>query len=102
MNDNMSLSFVQHELTPDANMNSDESLKSVISGPTRQQHVCYYPLLAYNSLIPDNSELILTNMAEYGSNKTSQVINLEAWRFVSFVESPCQGDTFESIQESHS
>ena len=39
------------------------------SGLVREDYLIYYPLLVYNSHLPDNSELVVTNMAE--RNKTS-------------------------------
>lgn len=46
-----------------------------------------YPLIAYNSFVPDNSEIILTSLAEH--IKKSQVINLgPKIRFIAFINSP--------------
>ena len=74
-----------------------EEYKSVLaSGLIRKQYIVYYPLLVYNSFKPDNSELIVTNMAR--RNKVSQVVNLGAnWNFISFVESPCQAGQIDCI-----
>ena len=71
--DNNSLKFVRdapRQETTDVFEATNESL--VASGLTRQQHHVYYPLLAHNSYQPDNSQLILTNLAD--KTKLSQVI----------------------------
>lgn len=53
------------------------------SGLVRHDHLVYYPLLIYNNYLPDNSELVIVNMAE--KDNTSQAVKLGKWRFIAFV-----------------
>ena len=89
--ENNSLKFIEEELRVESEdavpQADDEITQSEITGLVRQQHVVSYPLLAYNGYLPDNSELVVTNMAE--REKRPQLIQLGQWRFVSFVESAC-------------
>ena len=67
---NNSLKFITDETNPEllvdeANGEENKKKNYVAAGLTRQQHIFYYPLLAYNSYLPDNSEIIVTNMAEH-------------------------------------
>lgn len=46
-----------------------------------------YPLIAYNSVYPDNSRLVFANLAER-EHKLSN-LSLGDWKFVSFVKKTC-------------
>ena len=61
--------FVQDELKTES-----ENSKHEYTGILPQTFMADYPLIAYNSFLPDNSELVVTNMAE--NQKTSQYIDL--------------------------
>ena len=74
---NNSLKFITDETNPeimleDANGEENKKKSYVASGLTRRQYKVDYPLLAYNSFLPDNSEIVVTNMAERA--KVSQVV----------------------------
>ena len=63
-----------------------------------------YPLLVYNSYMPDRSELVITNMAE--KSKNSHVIKLNGLSFIAFINStlwPIEvGDTDSDVKEDDS
>ena len=65
-----------------------------------------YPLLVYNSYLPNNSELIVTNIAE--RDKTSQVIELgNNLSFICFVNGAFLADYWkdtskDKIKSNHS
>ena len=43
----------------------DQAKQFTATGQVRQEQLIYWPLLAYNSFVPDNSEIVITNLAEY-------------------------------------
>ena len=73
-----------------------------ISSAPIMTEIVEYPLLVYNSYMPDRSELVVTNMAEI--SKELKVIKLDGLSFISFVNSTFWTEEFENdhIREDHS
>ena len=74
-------------------MAQNQSSVPRITGVIEMTQTVNYPIIVYNTYLPDNSELVVTNLAE--KQKKSQVISLgQHLRFVSFVQSPYLLDYF--------
>ena len=58
----------------------------ILTGVAEMTNAVEYPLIVYNSFLPNNSELIVTNIAE--KDKVSYVISLGSLRFLTFVNAP--------------
>ena len=80
------------------------------SGLIRHQQLIYYPMLAYNSYLPDSSELVITNLAECDESdldhntkimrrkRRTFVLNLgQTWSFVSFINTACQSKELDTL-----
>ena len=75
---------------------------TLLTGITDMTEAVDYPLLVYNSYLPNNSELIVTNIAE--RDKTSQVIELgNNLSFICFVNGAFLADYWkDKIKSNHS
>ena len=86
------IKFIEEQLNEEE-FNADAAIEEgfeeeavQIAGITPQSWASDYPLFAYNSFLPDSSEIIIVNMAEH--EKRQQVLDIgPQWRFISFVES---------------
>lgn len=63
----------------------EEAQNFKISCAALMNEVVEYPLLVYNSYMPDRSELVITNMAE--KTKKMNVIKLDGLSFICFINS---------------
>lgn len=68
--------------------------RTLLTGVSEMVEAVEYPLIVYNSYLPNNSELIVTNIAE--KEKESQVLNLGPLRFVTFISSPFLHDKLKN------
>ena len=68
-----------------------------LQGITLQSWIVDYPLIAYNSFLPENSEIVLSNFAE--KEKYSQYIHLGSqWSFISFVKTACLNEVISGTE----
>ena len=85
------LKFVREELdtvaTKAVGRESSKQEARNIQSPSPETWIVDYPLIAYNSYKPDNSEIVICNFAE--KKKQSQIIHLGKWKFISFVKNVC-------------
>lgn len=94
------LKFIVNEEPKTANgpgVTKQKENSTLVTGLTEMKEAVDYPLLVYNSYLPDNSELVVTNMAE--KIKTSQVIDIgENLSFVTFVNGPFLANEFNKTE----
>ena len=65
-------------------LRDNESQKNIlVSGAAEMVVSMQYPLIVYNSYKPDNTELIIANMAD--KNKKLYALNLNKCHFLAFV-----------------
>ena len=79
------IKFIKDELKSSKKANEDETAvkKAETDGTTWQTWRCDYPLLAYNSLSPECSEIILSSLAE--KDVKVEILDLGEWQFICFV-----------------
>ena len=90
LEDKLVVSTGENSTANDQKDGKDESLMNsttVVQGSTSQTWSVDYPLLVYSSHLPNNSELVIANLAR--RNSKPRRLSLGNWHFICFVSTVC-------------